>query len=113
MTKLIVTPIDYSAPGSYILRRRVLRAGKMINDAFAKDPPDGMAAIDAAVQIDDIVLDRVRTGDGSPLEDALDEISADDFDALLGALLTAVVPTKSASSSKSGEPEQEASSQNG
>ena len=105
MPTLIVTPIDYSAAGSYVLRRRVLKASKKINDAIEQE--DGMATIEAALEIEDVLLDRVKVKGKGTVEKALAEISANDFDSLLGALLESPVPTENGSSSKNGEPEPE------
>ncbi len=94
---LHVRPIDFGEAGSYMLRRRVLRASKAINEALEAD--DGMGAIDAAIQIEDVVLERCYTENGTPVEDVLAEISANDFDALLAALMeqTPVDPTNESS----------------
>jgi len=41
-------------------------------------------------------LDQLSTDDDTPVEEALDDLSANQFDELLGALVSSTVPTMSA-----------------
>ena len=92
MTTLIVKPIDMSAPGSFRQRSRLMRAV-----ALAKQGDDGSSIAQAYIAIEDLVLDRLETDDGSPVEDALDQLSAFEFDALLQTIAGEnAVPTESA-----------------
>lgn len=92
MTTLIVTPIDMAAAGSFRQRSRLMRAIAMMRD---NDDATTMAA--AYIAVEDIALERLETDDGTPVEDALDQLSADDFDALLQAITGEnAVPTESA-----------------
>ena len=84
MTTLIVKPIDLSAPGSYTARKQFLRLwGRFQKSQDDRAPDEMMALLD---EFDALVLSRLRTDDGSPVEDALDEISANQFDQLMAAL---------------------------
>lgn len=54
---------------------------------------------EAAEQLEDLVIASARTDDGSPVEDVLAIISAEDFDVLVNAMMgRAPVPTKSSDS---------------
>lgn len=100
MTKIIVTPIDNSAPGSYRERRRLLKAFARVTsaaDEMSKD--DLLALVSAREELDAIILEHAETDDGSSLEDALDEISNDDFNALFSAIMSGeTVPNPSSAS---------------
>ncbi|NIV36806.1 MAG: hypothetical protein GWN58_47435 [Anaerolineae bacterium] len=94
MTQLIVTPIDMSAPGSFRQRSRLMRAIAMM-----RDNKDGAAVAAAYIAVEDLVLERLETDDGTPVEDVLDRLSADDFDELLQTMAGEnAVPTESAGS---------------
>lgn len=80
--KLIVRAIDPDAPGSYRARDRLLCVYGNLREA--KGPEESVAAYRAAR---DFVLERAETDDGTPVEDALDQVSANQFDALLVDLL--------------------------
>lgn len=97
MTKLIVTPIDPAAKGSYRERKKLLRAAKQM--ATAAESNDAIGQFEAYEALEDVVLGRLRTDNGTPVEDVLDDLSADDFDALVEALLESPVPTQSAEAS--------------
>jgi hypothetical protein len=91
MTKLIVTPIDMSAKGSWALRKRLFGAFTAMKDAEAGQ--NGIEIMAAYTTIEDMILDRLETDDGMPVADALDEISAEQFDQLIGGLLgTPTIP---------------------
>ena len=67
--------------------------------AMMKDTDDGAAVASAYVMVEDLVLERLETDDGSPVEDALDQLSADEFDMVLQSIAgESSVPTKSAGS---------------
>ena len=92
MTELHVKPIDAGAPGSFRQRSRLMRA-----IALMRDNTDGAAVAAAYIAVEDLVLERLSTDDGTPVEDVLDGLSADDFDALLQAVAgESSVPTESA-----------------
>ena len=91
MTKLIVTPIDMAAPGSFKLRKRLFGAFTAMKEA--ESSTNGIAVMAAYTTIEDMILDRLETDDGTPVADALDEISAEQFDTMIGGLLgTPTVP---------------------
>jgi hypothetical protein len=130
MPTLIVKPLDPTAPGSYVARRRVrlaMRASRAaINrieqiqaqvkalEGVENPDPTTEAAVEgfqreifeltgkmtAAVEdLEDLLIAQARTDDGSPVEDVLAIISANDFDVLMGAMLgQSPVPTKSGGS---------------
>ena len=94
MTILIITPIDMSKPGSFRQRSRLMRAV-----ALMRDRADGAVVAAAYMGIEDLVMERIETDDGTPVEDALDQLSADQFDELMkGMLGENAVPTESAGS---------------
>lgn len=80
MTTLIVTPLDPDAPGSYRQRSAIMRA-------LAAAQEGGSAMIAAYVQVEDLVISRLHTDDGTPVENALEQVSANEFDDLLKGLL--------------------------
>jgi hypothetical protein len=80
--RLIVKAIDPDAPGSYRARDRLFSVyGGLRN---AKGPEESVAAYRAAR---DFILERAETDDGTPVEEALDQVSANQFDELLVVLL--------------------------
>jgi hypothetical protein len=98
--ELHVRPLDMSEPGSYKARSTLQRAVFAMQDAQAKD--DTLGVLRAKLDLDELVVSRCYMADGSSVEEALAEISADDFDGLLAALLgggaPSVPPEKSGSS---------------
>ncbi len=91
MTTLIISPIDMSAPGSFRQRSRLMRA-----IALMRDNKDGAATAAAYVAVEDLVLERIRSDDGTPVGDALDQLSAQQFDTLLQSIAgESAVPTTS------------------
>jgi len=85
MTKLIVTPIDMAAPGSYRERQQLLRAYATFQDAQVSSD---VGAISAAFEtFEELVTAHAETDDGSTVAEALEMASANEFDALLTALL--------------------------
>ena len=94
MTTLIITPIDFTKPGSFRERSKLMRAV-----ALMRGSADGAAVASAYLGIEDLVLNRLETDDGTPVEDALDQLSAEQFDELMkGMLGESAVPTESAGS---------------
>ena len=117
MTKLIVTPLDMAAPGSYKARRllqRLTAIYRTLRDMGDADDEDsrqrrGDLMGQAWALQDDLLLPRLRTDDGTPVEDALDTLSAADFDSMLSRLAAASdgVPPTSASNLSSPSEESE------
>jgi len=97
MTKLIVTPIDMSAPGSFAQRKAMLHAARDVEEARKSNDIGQMtAAFDA---IEALVRSHLETDDGTPVEEALAMCSADDFDALFAGLMQReTVPNRSGAS---------------
>ena len=103
MTKLIVDPIDPSKPGSYKARRQFMALAKYL-DALRSDgaASDWRSVAEVFEAMEALILPRLSTDDGTPVEEALDAISARQFDELLsGITFGAEVPPESASSSSS------------
>ena len=84
MTNLILAAFDPAAPGSHAHRMRMFDlvdeygTAQIANDVYA------LARI--ARKINLVVLPRLRTDDGTPVEAALEEISADEYDLLVKGL---------------------------
>jgi hypothetical protein len=57
---------------------------------------DDVGFIEGQIMLDELLMSRLETTDGSELEDALDSLSAEDADAMVKRLLASEVPTKSA-----------------
>ena len=89
MTELRVRPIDVEAPGSFRQRMRVLKVLAAIRN-------DELDFVEGQLALDEILIDRLETDDGSDLEEALDKLSAADANELLAGLLATRVPTESA-----------------
>jgi hypothetical protein len=109
--EIVVTPIDPSAKGSRKQRRDLLAASRKVLEAQTRTTADDATAADTLAMLDAIdaaeaaMLPYLRTSDGSPLADALDDISIDDFNALTSAILggsTATVPPANNGSSPGG-----------
>ena len=96
MTKLIVTPIDMGAPGSFKARKRLLRALSTFSRASADGETN--ALIDALDTLEVLVCEYLETDDGTSVADALEMCSADDFDALVGGLINGQETIPNASS---------------
>lgn len=84
MVQLIVTPIDLSKPGSYRERQRYRALLRRLYDLRKAEDGDGLAGL--YDEIDELIRSRLRTDDGSPVEEALDRISANQFDDLLSLI---------------------------
>lgn len=94
MTKLIVEPVDLNAAGSFKLRDQWLSAYMQMSEAKkASEYARGY------VMLRDLAVARMSTDDGTPVEEALADVSAAQFDALLMQLFggETVDPTKSGS----------------
>ena len=89
MTELRVRPIDPEAPGSFRERMRVLKVLAAIRN-------DDLDFIEGQLALDEILVDRLETTDGSDLDEALDKLSADEANKMLTGLLATRVPTESA-----------------
>ena len=87
---LRVKPIDVSAPGSFRERLQVMKALAEIREA------DNY--IDGQLALDELLASRLETTDGSDLETALAQLSAEDADAMVKELLVTRVPQESAGS---------------
>ncbi len=85
MTRLLVTPIDMGAPGSYLERKRLLNAYAEMQKAQKSTDIDGLLA--AFETFEALVVKHAETDDGTTVAEALELASADEFDALLTALL--------------------------
>jgi hypothetical protein len=83
MTNLVVKPIDLSAEGSYRERRRFLRLIKQLQGLKEADIGAALEVLDEA---DSLLNSRLRTDDGTSVDDALDKLSAKQFDQLLSAI---------------------------
>ena len=98
MTKLLVTPIDMAAKGSYRERQRLLHAyGALQESQKHTDIGEMSRAFDA---FEALISAHATTDDGSTVAEALEQASANDFDLLLGALLgrgETIPPVNSAS----------------
>ncbi len=100
MTKLIVTPIDPAAPGSWRKRNEFYRLARRFK--AAQTDGDNTEVAVAMADFNDYLISRLKTDDGTPIDELLDRLSANEFDELMGALATeadAVPPTSASSSS--------------
>lgn len=91
MSKLRVKPIDVTAPGSFKMRSQILKALQDIRSGEV----DYVAG---QLLLDELLLPRLETTDGSDLEEAIAQLSASDADQMMTQLLSAEVPTQSAES---------------
>lgn len=89
MTELRVRPIDMEAEGSFLERRRVMLALKAIR-------ANEVDWIEGQLLMDDILIDRLETDDGSDPKDHLDKLSANQAQEMIMGLLATRVPTESA-----------------
>lgn len=80
--KLILAPFDPAAPGSHAQRMRMMELVEQYEEAQATGK--GMARI--ARKINELVLPRLHTDDDSPVADALERVSANEYDVLVGGL---------------------------
>lgn len=85
MTKLIVKPLDMAEPGSFRQRSRLFRAIKQSQEA--QKTGNAVAAIDAFLSVEDLVLPRMTTDDADcTVDEILDKLTGNEFDVLLLAL---------------------------
>ncbi|MDO8674123.1 MAG: hypothetical protein Q7O66_22145 [Dehalococcoidia bacterium] len=100
MTKLFVRAIDSEAPGSYRDRARLFAIVEKLEQA--KTSSDPYLTAQAFRLIEEALMPRLSTDDGTPVNDVLDRLSARDFDALLSGLMSSsseeTVPPEKASS---------------
>jgi len=89
VTNIRVRPIDMEAPGSFRERSKALRV-------LARIRSGELDNIEGQIAIEDVLLPRLETEDGGDLDEALDKLSANDFDDLLTQMLATAVPTESA-----------------
>jgi len=100
MTKLIIKPLDFDAPGSWRERHKFREIAMRLDVASRSDNPVEQFA--AMQEAEDWVVSHLRTDDGTPIKEALDSISAREFDMLFRAAGTEdIVPPGSASNSSS------------
>lgn len=91
MTTLTITPIDMSAAGSFAKRKRLLKAYAAMQDAIKGN--DVVALVAAYDRIEAMVTENLYTDDGTPVSEALEMASAEQFDALMSGLLgTPTIP---------------------
>jgi hypothetical protein len=103
MTKLIVRLPDNSQPGSFMRRMEMLRA----YDAFTDDKAAERTKILALRELYERVIAVCATDDGTPVAEALEQVSAADFDALVQLYLSGAgetIPNRSDGGSRSGPP---------
>jgi hypothetical protein len=91
VVRIVVTPLDKSAPGSMRLQQRLKRLLLRAQQSQARE--DLVGLLEADSDLEDYVLSRMATTDGTDLEVALDEISADDWEQLVKAVITGQVDT--------------------
>lgn len=84
MPTIIVRPINLAEPGSYGERRKYLRLLRRLGNLKGEQSPEQV--FELFDEIEELVLPRLRTDDGSPVEPVLDRLSANDFDRLLSAI---------------------------
>jgi hypothetical protein len=112
MTKLIVDPIDPTQPGSYRARRafmtfaRKLEAVRQRSTNGQNGQEEGTSVLEMADLFDameNLLLPRLSTDDGTSVEAVLDRLSAEEFDSLLSGVTFGApeVPPATASNSSS------------
>ncbi len=84
MTALVVTPIRLDQEGSYRERKAFLRLLKKLRALQGATDPDAILTV--MDEADALLVGRLKTDDGTPVEDALDKLSANQFDQLLSAV---------------------------
>ena len=88
--RLLVTPIDPDAPGSFALRRRMRR---FITETQTLDPEkDIVRLLQVMDELEAFVLEGSTTSDGSPVEDAIAQLSETDFQRLVTARIGGGAP---------------------
>jgi hypothetical protein len=83
--KLIVKPFDPTAPGSFRQRERLIAAYRQVLRSKASDDTEVVFA--AQVALEQVIIERIRTEDGSDAQAALDRLSAEEFDTLMDAAM--------------------------
>lgn len=77
--RVTVTPFDWSASGSYQLRKRWYKALSKLHSS------DSAEQAGALVTLEEMLESQIVIEGDTPLSQILDEISAADFDALIAA----------------------------
>lgn len=109
-TVLHVRPIDPDEPGSYRLRRKFLEMplrlemlqkqadeAEKANDGDAKNEALTQAT-QIMIDMEDLLISRCHTDNGTPVREIIDEMSANEFDELYKIVNESTVPTESAGS---------------
>ena len=97
MTKLTVTPIDLDEPGSHDERLRMMEMYADYEEAREKG--DLRASLRFYRRLETMLIYHLETDDGAEPAEALKDVSANQFDALVAALLRAdAVPPGSGTS---------------
>lgn len=97
MTKLIVTPIDMTAPGSFALRKRVFRALVALEEG--RESGSVVQMMRAMDSVEEVLREHLETENGVTIDDALEMCSAADFDALIaGLFVQETVPNQKSAS---------------
>ena len=102
MTTLIVKPIDFSEPGSFRAQQRLMRLARDLKSA--QDQQDPFAVAEMMENIESLIIPRLRTDDGTSVDAVLDEISAEDFYALMSGIMGSVEPVPTANGAHSSVP---------
>jgi hypothetical protein len=84
MTKLFVRPLDPKARGSYRERSRLFAVIGRLEDAQKSQSVAETARV--FEDLEKLMLPRLHTDDGTDVSEVLDNLSAEEFDALLGGL---------------------------
>jgi hypothetical protein len=97
VTKLIVTPINMSAPGSFGQRKRLLQA--MADLEQARETKSVVQMVGAFESIEALVRGHLETDDGTTVTEALEMCSANEFDNLIqGLVASETVPNPTSAS---------------
>jgi hypothetical protein len=84
MTKLFVRPLDQNARGSYKERSRIFKViGRLQNAQQSQSISEVASSFE---ELEALLLPRLRTDDGTDVSAILNDMSAAEFDALLGGL---------------------------
>jgi hypothetical protein len=108
MTKLIIEPFDMHEPGSHKKIRTLRKAYLAILEHM--EASTGRERLKAYDDLEDLILAqsaRFKTDDGTPVEEALDGLSIDQFTDLFAGLLAVretIPPVSSGSLPSEGSP---------
>jgi hypothetical protein len=104
VTNIIIRKIDPDEPGSFRLRLKLMEVSADLQTV--RD--DALEQLKVYRRLVDLIISRMRTDDGSSLDDAIDMLSINQFEALLSGLqrpdesLDETSPNQSTPSSKPG-----------